>query len=99
MVILIASGRLKTERRAEALEVCQGMLEPSRAEEGCISYSFFTDPHDPDSLIFVEEWKSREAIDLHFSLPHFIDFSGRMADLVQAPFEIHLHSVSDSVKL
>ncbi|RQW64404.1 putative quinol monooxygenase [Vibrio viridaestus] len=37
----------------------------TRAEDGCISYDFFTCTDDPDKLVFIETWKTKEAHEWH----------------------------------
>ncbi len=69
------------------------MLVPSRAEPGCISYEYFSDVNDPDRVVFVEEWESYEALQLHFATPHFVGFAGQFeAILTQAP-DIRIYDV------
>jgi quinol monooxygenase YgiN len=40
------------------------------AEPGCIAYDFFTCTDDPDRLVFVEAWTSKEAHDWHLCQEH-----------------------------
>ena len=48
-----------------------GVVEASRAEEGCIRYDYFYCA-DTDNQIFLwEQWESREAQAEHMTLPHF----------------------------
>lgn len=41
------------------------LVEPSRKEEGNISYELFEDQNEPGLFVFVEEWSSTEARDKH----------------------------------
>lgn len=84
MVVLIAHVKLKADRVSDYLAHAEAMLAPSRAEEPCITYDFFTKPEDQTQLVFVEEWKTREGLEAHFNLPHFIDFKAKTADLVES---------------
>lgn len=83
MVVLIAQVKLKADRVAEYLSLANAMLAPSRAEEPCITYDFYTKPEDQTQLVFVEEWKSREGLEAHFNMPHFTEFKTKTADLVE----------------
>ncbi len=48
-----------------------GVIEASRAEEGCIRYSYYY-PADSENQIFLwEQWESREAQKKHTQQPHF----------------------------
>lgn len=72
MIYLIASLKTKpgsTEAIREAVAPC---LEATRKEPGCIYYDLFQSLEDPDTLVFVEKWESREALAAHFEMPHLI---------------------------
>lgn len=48
-----------------------GIIEKSRAEEGCIRYAYFC-PVDSDSQLFLwEQWESREHQKAHTQTAHF----------------------------
>ena len=38
---------------------------PTSVQPGCISCKFYQDIDDPDSMLFVEEWSSREEYEHH----------------------------------
>ncbi|MCB1458206.1 MAG: antibiotic biosynthesis monooxygenase [Nitratireductor sp.] len=65
--LTIKPGSLETVRAAVA-----PCLEATRKEPGCISYELFTSIEDETRLVFVERWKSRADLDLHFETPHLI---------------------------
>ncbi|MEP3047442.1 MAG: putative quinol monooxygenase [Roseibium sp.] len=72
MIYLIANFKTKpgsTEAIRKAVAPC---LEATRREPGCITYDLFQNMEDPDSLVFVEKWESREALSAHFEAPHLI---------------------------
>ena len=47
------------------------ILEPSRAEEGCISYNLFQDTENAAIFVMVENWKSADHLAEHMKTPHF----------------------------
>ncbi len=47
------------------------MIEPSLAGPGCLTYHPYTDPNDASHLVLVAEWTTPEALDEHFTTPHF----------------------------
>ncbi|MCD7970098.1 MAG: antibiotic biosynthesis monooxygenase [Alistipes sp.] len=77
--IITAYKFIKPEKVDEFVEFVKPIVEKSRAEEGCISYTLYQDPTDPTKFMFYEEWKGQEAIDFHFSTDHF-KLSGSRAD-------------------
>ena len=49
----------------------KGIIEKSRAEEGCIRYAYYY-PADSDTDLFLwEQWESRDAQKKHTQQPHF----------------------------
>lgn len=69
--IITAYKFIKPEKVDEFIEFTKPIIEKSRAEEGCISYTLYQDPSDNTKFIFYEEWKDQAAIDYHFSTEHF----------------------------
>jgi quinol monooxygenase YgiN len=53
------------QKRTELLEALQGMLEPTRIERGCLSYSLYESVEDRNVLLLVEEWKTQDDLDRH----------------------------------
>jgi quinol monooxygenase YgiN len=48
----------------------QAMLEASRAEDGCLAYSYAEDVAEPGLIRVFEAWRDQAAIDAHFQAPH-----------------------------
>ncbi|HEY9644478.1 MAG TPA: putative quinol monooxygenase [Coleofasciculaceae cyanobacterium] len=46
------------------------LVEPTRAEAGCLSYKLLQDQVRPNEFIFSEEWKSKAALLLHLDSGH-----------------------------
>jgi quinol monooxygenase YgiN len=51
-------------------EALRGLVEPTRAEEGCLGYELFRSNADPLSFVTVERWRSQEDLDAHMQTPH-----------------------------
>ncbi|PTX94709.1 antibiotic biosynthesis monooxygenase [Verrucomicrobia bacterium LW23] len=47
------------------------LLEPSRAEIGCLLYELHQDVQRPSEFVMFERWASQAALDSHFDTPHF----------------------------
>jgi quinol monooxygenase YgiN len=71
-VNLIIAGTVRIP--PENLEAFRGhitdMLNASRAEAGCIEYSYAIDVDDPGLVRVFEVWRDREAMEAHFSSGH-----------------------------
>jgi quinol monooxygenase YgiN len=43
------------------------MMRNSRAEAGCLEYTFAADPIDPGRVVLYERWESQDALDAHLA--------------------------------
>lgn len=50
------------------------MLANSRAEDGCLTYSYAVDVEDPGLIRVFEVWRDRAALEAHFQAPHLADW-------------------------
>lgn len=69
-IVVVAHARAKEGRGAEAEALLIGMVGPTHNERGCVAYALHRDADDPDHLVFVERWESREALAAHAEAPH-----------------------------
>ena len=54
MLIVIGSATAAPGRRDELVAAARAVAEATRADRGCLSYSFAADVEDPDRSIGVE---------------------------------------------
>ena len=71
---VIATARIRPERREAFLAAAKACVEETRREAGCLRYDMHESVSEPNCFVFVEEWTSKEAIDAHFERPHTIAF-------------------------
>ena len=62
MVIVIAKVPVKPECKKALLDLAQGVMAATRAEEGCISYTLLDNTYDSGQCVFVEEWADLDAL-------------------------------------
>lgn len=48
----------------------EGILDAVLAEDGCYRYDYFFCEKDPNLLLLIEEWESKEHQQIHIGLPH-----------------------------
>lgn len=48
----------------------EGVLEAVRAEDGCIRYDYYYSEKNPDELLLIEAWESKEHQQVHIGQPH-----------------------------
>ncbi|MGM5631505.1 putative quinol monooxygenase [Apibacter raozihei] len=71
---IIAGILLKPEHKEEVKKALFTIVDESRKEEGNISYDLHQDTKEPLKYIFIEVWKSQQAIDSHNTSIHFRNF-------------------------
>ena len=71
MIYILASFEVKNDKLSDFIKLCNELIKESRAEEGCVSYHLQQNTEKENHLVFVEEWKSNEAIEKHNASGHF----------------------------
>lgn len=80
MVIVGGVFTIDPEQREAFLAARKGIMEHSRAEQGCIEYTFAADPLEPGRVVLFEKWESQEDLDAHLA-----GLSGPSAPVVTGP--------------
>ncbi|WP_428488218.1 putative quinol monooxygenase [Rhodopila sp.] len=69
-------------------------VEPTRAEAGNEMYVLHRDAQDPLLFVFMEHWKSQQALDQHMQTPHFKALTQALDGKLAQPMIVHvLHPV------
>ena len=69
MVIVIGTFAVDPARRDEFLAERLERMRTSRAEAGCLEYTFASDPLDPGRVLLTERWADQAALDAHLATP------------------------------
>ena len=66
------------EKRAAFIQRVKdtGVLEAIRAEDGCIRYDYYLSEKDPNELLLIEQWESKEKQQIHIGQPHMDTLRG-----------------------
>lgn len=70
MIYVLATMKTQPGKAAALIAGAAPCIAATRAEEGCISYDYVQDTSDPDTVIVVERWTSRETLEAHLHTPH-----------------------------
>jgi len=57
------------------------MIAASRAEKGCIAYTYARDVVDADTIRVFEAWHGQEDLDRHFTTPHLKAWRAALGDI------------------
>lgn len=70
---VVAKSVVPVDRQEEYKVLAQRLVEMTRKEKGCISYSLYQGKDDPEVLTFLEVWQDMEHLEAHFKTPHFTE--------------------------
>lgn len=82
MIYVIATLRARPEKLSGLLDAARIVIAATRKEDGCVSYDLHQSITDPDQLVFVERWTSREALAKHFDAAHMVPWRAAGAEAV-----------------
>lgn len=85
---LVAQIKAKPGKEAELRRVLTALVQPTRAEEGCLTYDLHVSNDDPGFFLFYETWQTVPSWERHMSTPHLEAFKARADELV-ADWELH----------
>lgn len=80
MVIVAGVFTMDPGQREAFLDGRQALMAHSRAEQGCLEYTFSADPLAPGRVVLFEKWESQEDLDTHLA-----GLSGASAPAVIGP--------------
>ncbi len=64
-LLVVVGLKAKTDTQDQLRRDLSALVEPSRKEDGNVSYELFEDQNEPGLFIFVEEWASPDARKKH----------------------------------
>ena len=82
MLVVHAEFPILAERRAEALELIDTLVEESNEEPGVIDYRAATDVQDPNVVRFLERYEDADAFAAHAESEHFETFEAELPELL-----------------
>jgi quinol monooxygenase YgiN len=87
---VIATIRAKDGRKEEVKQELMGLVGPTRAEKGCLTYQLHQSLEDNSLFMFYEQWASRKDLDEHMHMPHMKAHLLRARELFAEPPKITL---------
>lgn len=71
---VVAHFTAKADRIEFLKAELEKIIEPTRAEAGCLQYDLHQDNENPAHFMFYENWESRELWQAHVNNQHLEDF-------------------------
>jgi quinol monooxygenase YgiN len=98
MVIVGGTFEFDPDTRDLFLASRTEMMRVSRAEPGCLEYTFAADPLDPGRVVLFERWTDQDALDSHLVIRR-ADTRSSSTDVVPISSSIVIYDVSGERRL
>lgn len=85
---VIARHFARPEAVDEVRRILLSLIEPSRAEPGCLKYELLQNADDPADFTFVETFGSEDALKEHAAAPYIAGLAPKLKELIARPSEV-----------
>jgi quinol monooxygenase YgiN len=99
MIIVAGSVLVQEGKRERATELASAMSKATKAEAGCVDYTFYTDLENPNRFFIFEVWETQAALDKHFQTEHMRVFNRGLPEVLAAKPDITRYEVSSAAPL
>ena len=97
-IVVVARAEAKSGSEAAAERAFLDVVAPTHEENGCIRYALHRGADDPKTLVMIERWSSRDALDAHLRSAHVARLFDALGPLLTGPAEILvLEALSDHI--
>lgn len=90
---VVAHLTAKPDKIEETKSALVGLIDPTRAEKGCVTYELLQNNADPTDFTFVEEWTDDGSLDAHLQTDHIELVVSRADELLAAPPDIRRYTL------
>ena len=90
MIKIIAKNYVKPECVQVFIDTAKELIEKSCAEEGNIFYTLNVSKNDPNTLVFIENWKDQAAIDFHNKTEHFTSIAPKLDEMCNREVSVEI---------
>jgi len=97
MLLVIGTVRLPPDRLEQAKPAMQRMISASRAEPGCLGYSYAQDVLDAGLIHVLEAWSDRAALEAHFKSAHIAEWRASWVELGIGDRKLTLYETAGGV--
>jgi len=99
MIVIVGSFPIKPEKIEEATAAALTMAAATQQEESCITYQFYSDLADPNTLFIFEEWENAETLTAHGKTPHMTEFRRIIPQVAAGPGKLKKYEISSAEPL
>lgn len=94
MIIVAGTVRIDPSKREATREAMDKVIKASRAEAGCIEYSYAIDVLDAHVVHVFEVWRDKEVLQLHFKMPHLSEWRAAWTTIGVTDRKLQLYEIS-----
>ena len=95
MIIITGTFHIKSERWEEAVSIVKELIAKSRADEGCVRYTFSEPLDEPYHFFCFEVWASQQALEKHKQTPHLRTFFAFLQQAASSPFKLEKYEAKE----
>ena len=85
MIKIVAKCIAKESKLEEFIKLAKELVIESRKEAGNLTYHFYQSRDKKNILTFIEEWKDKEATEIHAASEHFTRIFTQLGELSKEP--------------
>lgn len=78
MIIVYGTIETSADSISALTDAITALEQATRAEEGCIDYTFSVALSNPECVRISEKWESMDALKAHMAMPHMAEFQQAM---------------------
>ncbi len=94
MIIVAGTLRVDPATRQATRAAMEKMIEASRAEDGCIEYSYAADVLYAGLVRVYEVWRDKPALQAHFKMPHLDEWRAAWPTMGVSGRKLQLFEIS-----
>ena len=94
MIVIAGEIEIDPAKRDAGVAAALRVMEATRQEAGCISYTFSGDLVEAGRFRIFEEWESQAVLEAHFKTPHMAAFQAAIGGLGVKRVAIQRYEVS-----
>jgi quinol monooxygenase YgiN len=88
LLTIVARIKAKPGMEEQMRQSLLGVLAPTRAESGCITFDLLIDKNDPTIFVLYENWKDQATLDAHFQQPYVKQVTKAYEEMSAEPLEV-----------
>lgn len=95
MFTLIAKITIDTMHIEFVTSELQKLIKPSRAKDGCLSYTMYKDKKEDNVIFFIEKWESNDVFIRHMKSDLILNYTKRTEGMVK---KIELNKIEEIIE-